>query len=83
MKKLALYYYDECPYCQIVIRTLHEMKLTEHVTMNNTRQVTAHREKLMKDTGRTTVPCLFIDDKPMFESRDIARWLHDYAQTLK
>jgi len=83
MKKLALYYYDECPYCQIVIRALHETKLTEHVTMNNTRQVSAHREKLMKDTGRTTVPCLYIDDKPMFESRDIARWLHDYAQTLK
>jgi glutaredoxin len=83
MKKLALYYYDECPYCQIVISALRETKLTEHVTMNNIRKVAAHREKLMNDTGRSTVPCLYIDDKPMFESRDIARWLHDYAKTLK
>jgi glutaredoxin len=83
MKKIALYYFDECPYCQIVIKALKETKLTEHVTMNNIRQVTAHREKLVKDTGRSTVPCLYIDEKPMFESRDIAQWIHDYAKTLK
>ena len=29
----------------------------------------------MKQTGRNTVPCLYIDGKPMFESRDIAAWL--------
>jgi len=32
-------------------------------------------EKLKKDTGRTTVPCLYINGKPMFESYDIMEWL--------
>jgi glutaredoxin len=80
-KKLELYYFDECPYCQIVLRTLSETNLTSEVTLNNTRREPAHREKLMRDTGRTTVPCLYIDGVPMFESRDIARWLTDYARS--
>ena len=31
--------------------------------------------KLVNDTGRKTVPCLYIDDKPMHESDDINAWL--------
>lgn len=41
------------------------------------------RDKLVKDTGRATVPCLYIDGVPMHESRDIAAWIHDYAKQLQ
>ena len=81
MKKLELYYFDECPYCQLVLEAIERLKLTRQVAMKNTRREPGFREKLMKDTGRTTVPCLYIDGKPMFESRDIVRWLTDYAQS--
>ena len=37
-------------------------------------------KKLMDDTGRRTVPCLYIDNKPMFESRDIINWLEQNAK---
>lgn len=78
MKKLELYYYDECPYCQIVLEALDESGVKAE--MKNTRKDPKNREKLMTDTGRGTVPCLYIDGKPMHESRDIARWLHEYAK---
>ena len=80
MKKLELYYFDECPYCQLVLGTLSKVGLTDKVTMKNIRKDPSNREKLMKDTGRGTVPVLYIDGKPMHESRDIARWLEEYAK---
>lgn len=83
MKKLELYYFNECPYCQIVLEALKETKLSDKVTYYNTRENPKFREKLISDTGRGTVPCLYIDNKPMHESRDIALWLKKYAQELR
>lgn len=82
MKKLELYYFPECPYCQIVEQTLQKTGLKKYVTYNNTRENPHHKENLIKVTGRGTVPCLFIDGKPMHESRDISNWLQNYAQEL-
>lgn len=83
MKKLELYFFPECPYCQIVLGTLKETKLENKVSYFDTRKVPANRDKLIKDTGKGTVPCLYIDGVPMHESRDIANWLKNYAQDLK
>ena len=80
MKKLELYYFDECPYCQLVLGALDELGMRDQVVMKNTRRDPANREKLLKDTGRGTVPCLYIDGVPMHESRDIVRWLKEYAR---
>jgi glutaredoxin len=80
MKKLELYYFNECPYCQIVLKAIEANNLKKDVLLFNTRESSAHREKLNKDTGRNTVPCLYIDGKPMHESRDIANWLAEYAK---
>ena len=82
MKKLELYFFKECPYCQVVLGAIQETKLEDKVSYFNIRDNPAHREKLVKDTGRSTVPCLYIDGKPMHESRDIANWLKEYAKTL-
>jgi len=73
--KLELFYYDECPYCQIVLEVIDDQELTSKIILCNVRKNPQHRDRHLKTTGRTTVPCLYIDDKPMFESRDIARWL--------
>lgn len=82
MKKLELYYFNECPYCQIVMSAIRETKLESKVAMMNIRENPSYKEKLIKDTGRGTVPCLYIDGKPMHESRDIANWLKEYAKTI-
>lgn len=39
--------------------------------------------RLTNDTGRRTVPCLYIDNKPMFESRDIIHWLQENLSQLE
>lgn len=83
MKKLELYYYPQCPYCQIVLTALRVTGLENQVTYYNTLEEPERREKLIKDTGRATVPCLYIDNKPMHESRDIADWLHKYAHEIQ
>ncbi len=80
MKKLELYFFEACPYCQIVLTALKETKLEGQVTMYDVHKDAAKKQKLIQDTGRGTVPCLYIDGKPMHESRDIANWLKNYAQ---
>ncbi len=80
MEKLELYYYEECPYCQIVLRALDDTGMADKVELRNVRRDPAHKAKLVADTGRGTVPCLYIDGKPMHESRDIAAWLHQRAK---
>ncbi len=83
MKKLELYFYPQCPYCQIVLNALRSTGLESVVKYYNTIEEPQRREKLIKDTGRSTVPCLYIDDKPMHESSDIAEWIHKYAKEIQ
>lgn len=73
--KLELFYYDQCPFCQIVLRKIKELSLKEKIifsnVLENSEKAIFHRNQ----TGRSTVPCLYIDENPMFESADIAKWL--------
>lgn len=75
--KLELYYFEMCPYCQIVLRKIDQLGIRDQIeykdTMSDPQNAKFHFEK----TGVRTVPCLYIDGRPMFESMDIARWLED------
>ncbi len=81
-KKLELYYFPQCPYCQIVDEALKVTGLKASVQHYNIMDHPQYKQELIKVTGRGTVPCLFIDGKPMHESRDIAAWLREYAKEL-
>ncbi len=78
---LELFYFPECPYCQLVMDTIDELGIL--VDMNNIRQDSKHLQRLTQDTGRRTVPCLYIDNHPMHESRDIIAWLEKNRDKLK
>ena len=78
--KLQLYYFESCPYCQLVLNVIKDLGIK--VTYCDTLKDPQHREKLIKDTGRQTVPCLYIDEVPMHESRDIMAWLKQNAANL-
>ncbi|OIP61484.1 MAG: glutaredoxin [Nitrospirae bacterium CG_4_9_14_3_um_filter_53_35] len=39
--------------------------------------------RLIRDGGMYQIPCLFIDDKPMYESDDIVRFLESRFQAEK
>ncbi|TNE84572.1 MAG: glutaredoxin [Deltaproteobacteria bacterium] len=72
---LALYKYDSCPYCQRVFRAIDEAGV--NVEYRDVQMDRDHARALRSTTGRTTVPCLFIDGEPMFESSEIAYWLRE------
>lgn len=82
-KKLELYYFEQCPYCQIVLQALKTAGIEKKVSYFNTLEDPKNKEKLIRDTGRGTVPCMYIDGKPMHESRDIANWVQQYAKELQ
>ena len=82
-KKLELYYFEQCPYCQTVMSALRITGLEEKVTLVDIHEDHKNKDKLIELTGKGTVPCLFIDGKPMHESRDIADWIHKYARELQ
>lgn len=78
--KLDFYYFEACPYCQRVIKVIDKHKIK--VNWMDIHKDSAHAKKLMTDTGRTTVPCLYIDGKPMFESLDIMKWMESNLDNL-
>lgn len=57
-------------------------RLEINVEMRDIMTNRAHLQQLVADTGRRTVPCLYIDGKPMHESADIVRWLEVNAASL-
>ena len=73
----SLYYYDSCPFCVRVLRSLQSLSVD--VELRNILSETRHRTALQQATGRSMVPCLRIDNGPdsqwMFESMDIIRFL--------
>ncbi len=72
--KLKLYFFYSCPFCQIVLETIDQLSIS--VELIDIMADEEERDFLRKKTGRYTVPCLFIDDHPMHESRDIIEWLN-------
>jgi glutaredoxin 2 len=73
----SLYYYDSCPFCVRVLRSLQSLSVD--VELRNILSETRHRTALQQATGRSMVPCLRIDNGSdsqwMFESMDIIRFL--------
>jgi glutaredoxin 3 len=80
--KVELFYFDECPFCQRVLRKISDLKLTK-VKFKNVHSDRQNAEYHYKKTNRQTVPCLYIDDEPMFESLDINDWLTKNQSELK
>ncbi|MBT7608205.1 MAG: NrdH-redoxin [Bacteriovoracaceae bacterium] len=71
--KLELFYFNSCPFCQYVLEVLQNLDIK--VDMLDIHENQENLTRLMADTRRKTVPCLYIDNQPMFESTDIINWL--------
>ena len=79
--QLSLYYFFTCPYCTNVLECITELNLkVEKCDIWKDEQ---HRQKLIDDTGSKTVPCLYVDGKPIRESSEIIRWLNENADNLE
>ena len=80
-RELVLYKFDTCSFCIRVMRVIDETGVD--VTFRDTHGDPEARAYLAERTGRTTVPCLFIDDIPLHESRDIAAWLYAHHHATR
>jgi glutaredoxin len=77
--KLSLYYFPSCPFCVIVRSTIDQLGLD--VEFRDIHEDGEHREALIAERGRATVPVLQIESPDgdlrwMPESRDIVRYLN-------
>lgn len=76
--KYSLYYHNMCPFCLRVLSILPSVKAT--IEKCDVMRNPAFRQQQQQATGRTTVPCLLIEDENgkeqwMYESADIIRFL--------
>ena len=76
VRQLALYETRSCGYCRRVRSAIERLGLQVE---GRDLDTDGHADVLYAATGRTTVPCLFIDGAPLFESLDIIAWLEAYA----
>ena len=73
--QLILYGRESCPYCVRVYRAIDKLEISHIIEHRNTVYGGEWRADLRDKTGRTQVPCMFIDGEAMFESLDIIDWL--------
>lgn len=78
--QLQYFYFDGCPFCQMVDKTIKDLKVD--VEYKNIHEDQSNLEQLVQDTGRRTVPCLYVDGAPMHESAEIINWLKSNSDDL-
>lgn len=76
---LKLYYKETCPFCKKVLRFIDKKKI-EGVELVDIKADEANEKYLIEKGGMDQVPCLFIDEKPMYESMDIIKFLDEKFQ---
>jgi glutaredoxin len=70
---LVLYKFDGCYFCHIVMDYLQSEGL--QIALKDTREEPNARKELVRVGGKSQVPCLFVNGRPMYESRDIIAFL--------
>ena len=76
---LKLYMFDTCPFCRKVLKEIEDQGRTD-IELKNIRKDPEDEKTLLEVGGKSQVPCLFIDGKPMYESGDIIEWLRNNPQ---
>ena len=77
--KVVLYMRPTCPYCLKVFQAID--KLGKEIEMKDISNDESRKLELIESGGKQQVPCIFIDEQPMYESDDIIHWLYEYADS--
>ena len=72
---LTLYVFSACPYCRKVTNYLSSVG--KSIPTKDIRKDPYAKSELKQIAGKTQVPCLVINGKPMHESNDIIKWLKE------
>ena len=71
-KTLTLFSASYCPFCVKVLRYLESRDIS--IEVRDIQDDLDAYQKLIEIGGKSQVPCLFIDGKPLYESDDIISW---------
>ncbi len=80
MNELVLYYFDECPFCKKVLRFLDNKDF--NVKYRNIHAESKAYDDLIEIGGKSQVPCLVINGKPLYESNDIISWFEENLRDM-
>ena len=72
---LQLFHKWQCPYSARVRDFVDEHGLGDRIDYVEIQEVEGAKERLAGMTGKSQVPCLVVDGKPMLESGAIVQWL--------
>jgi glutaredoxin len=75
MKQVTLYHFNSCPFCSKVRYYLKEQNIS--ILEKDILIDPEARNELLSIGGKTQVPCLVIDGKPLYESDDIIQWFKE------
>lgn len=85
IRSLALYHFEQCPYCRLVRREIDRLGIA--VELRDIHREPQHLRELLAARGRRTVPVLRItageQEHWMPESRDIVRFLQEHHGASK
>ena len=73
---LVLYSRGSCPYCQRVLGYLRRIHKT--IPVKDIGRSPQYANELLQVGGKQQVPCLVINGKPLYESKDIIKWLESH-----
>jgi glutathione S-transferase len=74
---IQLYHRWHCPYSARVRDFIDEQKLGPKIEYVELGEVERADTNLAGIAGRSQVPCLVVDGKPILESSDIVQWLKE------
>ncbi|RAP29899.1 glutaredoxin [Candidatus Marinamargulisbacteria bacterium SCGC AG-343-D04] len=74
-KSLIFYTMYSCPFCARVVQYLEEHGV--ELEFRDILETPDYRQELIDLGGKAQVPCLSIDNFPLYESEDIIMWLED------
>ena len=77
---LTLYMFPSCPFCVRVLQTAKQLGFT--LPQRDIHSDPEARAELVRVGGRTTVPCLFINGQPLYESADIIAFLRTEIRSV-
>jgi glutaredoxin 3 len=78
---VVLYSSHRCPYCKKVdayLDSVHKTVQTKIIDDNPTL-----RNELKEKGGKVQVPCLIIDDYPLYGSQEIIQWMKTHPERLE
>ena len=72
---VQLFHKWQCPYSARVRDFVDEHGLGDRIEYVEIQEVDGAKDRLAAMTGKSQVPCLVVDGKPMLESGAIVQWL--------